>query len=214
MKTNQIIMIIVGAIIVYIIYYNWNYDNQNYNRTPKEYFSPFASSQELDQYWSEPTAGIENHLVDTMTCSKECCGDANMPTYDGLTSNEIYQAYSTIGPTNGPYVRTNYMCANGIGGQGCPCIDKSTYKFIVNHGQENAKNITQIEPTFLLGDNVHNKLASHNGPYNLGVNPELSPYEVFQSQRSMFVDSPRLNDLELQRTPNPVDNVVSVPVSY
>lgn len=255
MQKTQIIVIIIVIIILYIgvSYY--------YKPTHTEQFSPYESSKELDQYYNATTEGIQNDLVDTMVCSKKCCGD-NWPTpFDGLSSAEIQQSISTMG-NSGPFVRTNYTCANGIEGVGCPCISKDAYKFIVNHGSNRNNNITQVEPSFLIGGadrsvrivsapigspydlQVNNRHQVHGvldqpqlgetmnqqgygsttqptslrtafGPHTQMVNPldafasELTPYEVLQSQRSMFVDSPRLNDLELQRTPNPVTNVKS-----
>lgn len=242
MQKEQIIAIII---VVLILYVGISYYYRPIERT--EQFSPFASSKELNQYYDGSTVGIKNKLVDNMVCSKKCCGD-NWPTpFDGLSSAEIQQSISTMG-NDGPFVRTNYTCANGIEGVGCPCIDKDAYKFIVNHGTSRNNNITQVEPTFLIGGadiQLTNRSAPIDASYDLQPRPatnqasygsqtpmtslttafgpqtqmvfpldvfatnQLSPYEVLQSQRSMFVDSPRLNDLELQRMPNPVTNVKS-----
>jgi hypothetical protein len=242
MQKELIFAIIIGVVLVYLVvsYY--------YRPANSEGFSPYASSNMLTQYY-DPNEGIRDFEVDTMVCSKKCCGD-NWPTpFDGLSSSEVQQSIKTMG-SDGPFVRTNYTCANGIDGVGCPCISKKAYTFLVDHGT-NAHTIQAIEPTFLIGGDG-SRFTSYPAPYGPISHPkpfnpplssidqrsfgstttptsldkafapdqqmvfpvdvfsrELTPYQVLQSERSMFVDSPKLNDLELGRTPNPIDNVQS-----
>ncbi len=186
---NQV-MIIGGIILVlYLI------ASCYYGKKSVENFSPFESEKELNQYYEGSTTGIKDYLVDTMVCSKQCCGDQWPVPFDGLSSAEVEQSISTL-RSPGPFVRTNYTCANGINGVGCPCISKDAYKFIVNKGR-NAHDIEEIEPTFLIRGNE---------PIE---NDTLSPYESLQAYRSMYVDIPKLNDRELSRQSNPVNDVES-----
>jgi hypothetical protein len=242
MQKEVIFAIIIGVILIYLIisyYYRPHYS---------EGFSPYESSNMLNQYY-DPNEGIKDYEVDTMVCSKKCCGDTWPTPFDGLSSFEIQQSIATMGST-GPFVRTNYTCANGIDGVGCPCISKKAYTFLVDHGT-NAHTIQAIEPTFLIGGDG-SKYHSYPAPYGPNKDPrpynpplssvdqqsygsttsptslraafapdqqmvfptdvynqEMTPYQTLQSERSMFVDSPKLNDLELGRTPNPVNNVQS-----
>lgn len=201
-NTRLILIVAVVALAIYVYYtsyYTTAYD-EPVRENMSESFIPMGSNRELNKFYEEPTAGVKNHLVDTMTCSKSCCGDSLMHSFDGLTSEEFQRNMSEIQNSTGPYVRTNYTCANGPGGVGCPCIDKQSYKFITNHGH-NSHSIQAIEPTFLLGGDVR-----PFGPKD----DEYTPYEVLLTQTSMFVNTPKLNDLELGRMPNPVDNVRSI----
>lgn len=205
-NTQLIVIIAVVALALYVYYKSYYSDNysESVSNVP-EYFGPMGSSRELNKFYEEPTAGVKHDLVDTMMCSKSCCGDASMPSFDGLTSEEFQRNISEMqNNAGGPYVRTNYTCANGPGGVGCPCIDKQSYNFLTNHGS-NSHSIQEIEPTFLLGADLGKQrffdLTDQDAPY--------TPYEVIQTSKSMFSNSPKLNDLELGRTPNPIDNVRS-----
>lgn len=191
---NQVL--IIGGIVIILIVILMCFCRNNRRPQPVELFSPYESQRELDQYYESPVEGIQDYLVDTMVCSKKCCGDQWPVPFEGLTSAEIQQSIST--PRDpGPFVRTNYTCANGIEGVGCPCISKDAYRFIVNKGrnEHNIDHNIQIEPTFLITGNEPKRHDYH------------TPYQTLQAYRSMFVDSPRLNDLELSRSPNPVNDV-------
>jgi hypothetical protein len=198
MSKEQMMLIfaaIVGLYFVVTIYTSWG---------SSEGFSPFESKKELNTYYEGATAGIKDYLVDTMVCSKKCCGDQWPVPFEGLSAAEIEQTIATK-RNPGPFVRTNYMCANGIDGVGCPCINAKAYEYIVNHGH-NAHTIKDIEPSFFIRGDV-DQPGEIQG---LQKSEYLSPYEVLQSARSMFVDTPKLNDMQLQRTANPVNEVISV----
>jgi hypothetical protein len=193
MVNKQCTIIIIIILIALLLI--WLLSRTNRSGYYEEGFrSPFNSSKELDNYYKIPTQGIEDYMVDNMTCHPSCCGDQWPVPFDGLTSSEVEKCIENRGKP-GPFVRTNYTCTNGIGGTGCPCIDKKAYLFLVNHGTEGGSP-TQIEPTFLIRDNVPQ------------TNNQMSPYEQLQSKRSMFSDTRKLNDLDLQRDPQSLDNVV------
>lgn len=201
---STVVILIIGAIL--LVYWLTSQSEQTPRRRVKKVnnvneqfdISPYESSKELDHYYEDNTNGIENYLVDNMTCDPSCCGDQWPVPFDGMTAAEINQSIENRG-SPGPFVRTNHTCGNGINGVGCPCINKKAYKFIVNHGQ-NAHNITEIEPTFLINRDVVK-------PYDLSN--ESSPYEQLQYKKSMFVDKPMLNDLELRRPAENINNVQS-----
>jgi len=201
MEINRNHLMIAGGVIIalWVVYYWW------YKTSASEAFGPAESKRQLDEYYNGSDKGIENYRVDTMVCSKKCCGDQWPVPFDGLTSAEIEQTISTMREP-GPFVRTNYTCANGVNGVGCPCINKKAYKFLVNHGH-NAQTINDIEPTFLIRGDVG---ETHGPVQGIQASDMLSPYEVLQSERSVFVASPKMNDLALQRSPNPVTHVSGV----
>lgn len=157
--------------------------------------SPYQSERELDSYYRGSTAGVQDYLVDNMTCHPSCCGDQWPVPFDGLTGPEVEQCIENRGKP-GPFVRTNYTCANGINGVGCPCINKDAYLFLVNHGA-NARTKGTVEPSFLIRNDVN------------PTDYQESPWQQVLSKKSMFVDSPRMNDLELQRSPISLQNVQS-----
>ena len=202
MEFNRNHLIMAGVVIVALWGLWWWY-----KRDSTEAFSPAESKKMLDEYYNDGSLdGVKQYLVDTMVCSKKCCGDQWPVPFDGLTAAEVEQTISTM-RAPGPFVRTNYTCANGINGVGCPCINKKAYKFIVNHGH-NAQTINDIEPTFLIRGDVG---AAALEPQGIQASDMLSPYEVLQAERSVFVNTPKMNDLQLQRSPNPVTHVTGVP---
>jgi hypothetical protein len=183
MKKNHVtiaIILVLGTLI--LVFCCLSMEN-------KENFtaSPYSSSNELDKYYQGSTVGVEDYLVDNMTCHPSCCGDQWPVPFDGLTSGEIEKCIENRGKP-GPFVRTNYTCANGLNGQGCPCIKTGPYKFLVNRGQ-NAHSVDEVEPTFIIRNDITKS------------NYEESPSEVIQNKRSMFRNQPKINDTELQREP-------------
>lgn len=186
------ILAIIGVLILSVWYMSGN----------KESFvtNPYKSSKELDSYYEGATQGIKDKLVDTMTCHKNCCGDQWPVPFDNLSADEIQQAIYE-GTKPGPFVRTNMSCGNGIGGSGCPCIRKDPYLFLVNRGN-NSRSITadEIEPTFLI------KNDSGPSPYE----DIMSPYEVLQEKKSVFVRDQKLNDILLGNTPQDISKVKPV----
>lgn len=217
MPENQKYIIIGGIIVVILLIIGCVY----FNKQSNEYFSPYESQKELDEYYQSPIEGIKDYLVDTMTCSKKCCGDQWPVPFEGLSAEEIQQSIQTPREP-GPFVRTNYTCANGIEGVGCPCISKDAYRFIVNKGrnEHNIDSLIQIEPTFLISGNEPKRRRGRGHLGHLGHlghqihrgmdGDQHTPYQTLQAYRSMFVDTPRLNDIELSRGPNPVNDVESI----
>jgi len=184
------IVVIIALLIVIIIFLS---KTSNGNNVEKFTASPYESSKELDTYYQGSTVGVEDYLVDNMTCSPKCCGDQWPVPFDGLSSSEIEKCIENRGKP-GPFVRTNYTCANGINGVGCPCIDKKAYLFLVNHGA-NDRTMGKVEPTFLIRNDIRTP------------DDEMTPYERLQAKKSMFSDIRKINDLELQREPMSLQNV-------
>jgi hypothetical protein len=194
---SNIKVLIIVAIVVLFCFLSMNMTKESFKSVQYPGSTPYVSAANLDEFYEGSTKGIEDYLVDNMTCHPSCCGTQWPVPFDGLTSNEVESCIETRG-TPGPFVRTNYTCANGINGVGCPCITKKAYAFIANHGREpRPSDLAKIEPTFLIRKNVE-----PNNPY-------LSPYEEIQSKRSMFTDGRRLSDLELQRPETDLSNVQS-----
>ena len=195
MITNRNLIIIGVVILILLLIYHFGGMNYGYESFCS---SPYSSSAELDSQFTGSTAGVKRYLVDNMTCSPSCCGDQWPVPFDGLTSREVESCIENRG-TPGPFVRTNYMCGNGINGVGCPCIPKNAYKFLAERGQ-NFRTGIQVDPTLLIRDQPK--------PFNESLF-ELSPYETIQSRKSMFRDDRRLNDLSIQRSPQGLADVVN-----
>lgn len=152
----------------------------------------FTASQVLDTYY-QGSSDIESKLIDQLTCSKSCCGDQYPAPFDGLTSNEIYATLSES-HMKSPNIRTNYTCADGPGGVGCPCVKQDAYLNLVNHGS-NGSSMDVVEPTFFID------------AYDPMQDNFMSPYEVLQAAKSMRAPTVKLNDLVQQRAPISLANV-------
>lgn len=197
--TNLIIIIVVVLILIWLLFF--------YNRpVAPEYFIPYYNSPEnnseksLEKYFVPQSDGdLKGLTVDTMQCSKSCCGNQWYTPFDGLTSKEIRETIANGGGMdNGPYVRTNNMCANGDGGVGCPCIPKRAYFNLVNRGAADMyQGFEKVEPTFHVG--VDAAKDSNN----------MTQKEYLESRTSTFVNDRRLNDLELQRRPEGINELNS-----
>lgn len=213
-ENNQtfMILIIVGAFVLFYLY-----STRNTNR------ETFDGSNQLDTFYDGgSTAGIEDFLVDTMTCSKDCCGDQFPAPYDGLTAPELEHNLALQGKQT-PFVRTNMMCSGGINeGVGCPCVKKNAYKFLVNRG-DNALTGQEscgrdfIEPTLLIRDIPSNSAIGNfagSGSLFDGVSPRdsdmLSYAEVIQAKKSMRVNTPLDNSMFYQRPMQDLNNVRGV----
>jgi len=202
-----VIIIAIGVIVLLCCMMNSKGMMETYKDTSFPGSSPYRSAANLDEYYEGSTKGVEDYLVDNLTCHPDCCGDQWPVPFDGLTSREVEHCIETRG-TPGPFVRTNYTCANGINGVGCPCIPKKVYMLLADHGKiPRPEELQDIEPTFLIRNN-----NIPDGTYE-GVKKRIqsmmSPYEEIQSRRSMFVDTPKLNDLEYQRSETDLSNVQS-----
>uniref|UniRef100_A0A6C0LTR2 Uncharacterized protein n=1 Tax=viral metagenome TaxID=1070528 RepID=A0A6C0LTR2_9ZZZZ len=195
-KENRTLIIIIGIIIIILGYWLLSSDENVYTQVENFTSSPYQSSKELDRYYEGATVGIEDYLVDNMTCHPSCCGDQWPVPFDGMTGAEVEKCITERGKP-GPFVRTNYTCANGINGVGCPCIKRDPYLFLVNRGNNvHYMGVNEIEPSFLIrNDVVPSKYE------------EQTPYEQIQSQRSMFRNEPKINDLSLQREPQDLKHV-------
>jgi hypothetical protein len=196
-KTTRIIVIVV---IVLVLVYLFKTSSYGSGYGYPETFS-VDNQSELDSYYRSPTAGVKKYLVDQMKCSPSCCGDQWQVPFDGLDSNQIQQALIENGMDYGAntgYVRTNMTCGKGDGGVGCPCIRADAFKFIANRGN-NARSLFDVDPTFF----IHNDL---NDSPNLD---NYTPYQQLQTQKSMMVDNPKLNDLQYTRLPQSLADVQS-----
>lgn len=142
--------------------------------------------------------GIKDLTIDTMTCSPKCCGDNWHTSFDGLSPDEIQNTIATnVVNDGGPYVRTNYTCANGPDGAGCPCITKKAYTNLMNRGQSSTVGSHDIDPTFHVGRDVHSTSVASVSPYHPASN------------KSVFVNHPKRNDLELSRIANNLSHLKS-----
>lgn len=136
-KTGEKVMLVIGIIIVIglVIYlikelFGFNF----FTPFTKQQFRTFDTGGDIAKIDQIATTGIERHLVDTVPCSPDCCGNPQQnyfdTTFDGLTINEIQQKLATASPYDPPC----YTCANGQNGVGCPCLNPGTATFIGNRG--------------------------------------------------------------------------------
>mgnify|MGYP005749205459 CR=1 FL=1 len=179
-NTTKIFILLVVLLIIYYL-----------NRKVTEHF--MTAEKELESYYNGSTMDVDNYLVDKMECHPDCCGDQWPVPFDGLSPTEIDEVLSNKNPTE--YVRTNYTCATGPNGQGCPCIRKDPYRFLVNRGNNShSLKENEIEPTFII-DRYENR--SNYSTYTPDYNTD----------KSVFINKPILNDLELRRPEVNIDNV-------
>lgn len=204
---NLFIVLVVLIVLYFLFFRNNNKQeyfaqdlkdlNRDFNRGFNRDFSdwdsypPISGGADLAQTQSA-TDDIKNLLLDKMPCHPDCCGDSWNTSYDGLTSDQIKQTIATS-MDSGPYVRTNYTCANGPNGAGCPCITRDAYINLANRGQGSGE-FDYIEPTLAVGGNM------------LSITKPL-PSDL--TNKSVRVNYPKLNDLELQREPQFIGNVKS-----
>ena len=158
---------------------------------------PFITdpSPELNQFYELDENQLRGLDIDMLKCDKQCCGDSWYIPFDNLTPAQIQRkiAEGIVGDS-GPYVRTNMTCANGPNGVGCPCIPKDAYLNLANRGQNT--NAEEVNPTFWLGSDVGNN------------NNDTVPQRYWtQDNKSVFVPTPKLNDMQLQRQPQDISNI-------
>jgi len=175
-------------LVVAFVWYN------NREETTESFITD--SSKELDSYFAGSTVGVKDYLVDTMTCDPSCCGDQWPTPFDGLTGPEIQKCIKDIGEPS-DYVRTNYTCANGENGVGCPCIKKKAWLFLTNRGNNVQYNTTVPESFLIRNDIVYDR-------------PDpMTPYQELQQKKSVRVDNRKLNDVEVGRRPESVKGLRS-----
>lgn len=194
-RTYQILAILVVLVLVYYYFYASN-------NMGMESFSTNGAN-ELDKYYESPVADIANYAIDNVPCSPLCCGDQWQVPFDGLTSAEIQEALVANGRDdygrNSGVVRSNYMCGNGDGGVGCPCMGTDAYLFLNNRGNNAPDRLHSVEPTFY----VHNDLLQE------GDDEDWTPFQKIQKKKSIFVGAPKLNDVSYQRKPQSLAGVQS-----
>lgn len=207
MGKQLVLMILIAVgIILLLSWFNSELTKESFKSDSFPGSSSYRSANNLDEYYEGSTRGIEDYLVDNMTCHPNCCGDQWPVPFDGLTSQEVETSIENRG-IPGPFVRTNYTCANGINGVGCPCIRKKGYMMLVNHGRiPRPSELSQVEPTFLIRNEAP---VGTYAEVSSKIRSMMTPYEEIQSKRSMFVDQPKLNDLELSRPQTDLSNVQS-----
>lgn len=160
----------------------------------KEGFDLFSNQKKLEQQFLPNSQNVSEYVVDTMVCSPDCCGQ-QFPSIDGMTLDEYNKCVNDRGIKT-DYVRSNYTCANGVNGVGCPCIKSNAMKFLINRGNNSRYNINTID------DSMYIKMKPVK-PYNY----EKSPLEKLELDKSIFVNEPKQNDLKLQRVNQNLDNL-------
>ncbi|XWV25051.1 hypothetical protein QJ856_gp0726 [Tupanvirus deep ocean] len=184
----KVIWIVVLVIVLIILYYALIDDKQK--QRPQYYPETFSTAaQELEQYYLPGSNGADDLLIDTMICDPKCCGDQWPAPYDGLTADELKQTIASVA-NNGSFVRTNYTCANGDGGVGCPCVTPKAYLNLTNRSQ-GIGSLNDIEPTF----RSKNQVALQQYVPAISISQD-------QLQMSPYRDYPKMNDLLVQRSPD------------
>lgn len=191
------LLVILIVVLIYLIFFRpsgiENFDQSNWNPNTKD------AQQELSQFYKRPLAGVENYLVDTMTCSKNCCSDMWLDQFDGLNPDQLRQRIrDETMDDKSKYVRTNYTCADGPNGVGCPCIDNKSVSFLANRG--------------IQGSPVELDRSMYVPIYPASDQPDtLTPAQEVQARRSSFSATRRMNDLELSRPEQSLTNLKGVP---
>lgn len=194
---RNILIILIVVLIIYFLFFRKNRGTELFTQDASKFNQPnIINSNHSIKYngdlFQSETSDIDGLLIDKLKCHPDCCGDSWYTPFDGLTSDQIKQAIST-GMKGGPYIRTNYTCANGPNGAGCPCVTKEAYLNLANRGQ-NVWTNEYIEPTLTVGNNTLS--ISKSIPCDFG-------------NKSVRVNHPKLNDLEMQREPQLLSHVQS-----
>lgn len=127
--------IVLGIVLVmFIIFYNYNmYEN-------------FTKDREISFINESDAENINNKVIDTKICHPSCCSNQWPRPFDNMTEYEL-TSYLKESHSPNNFVTTNYTCANGDGGSGCPCINNDSYFLLINRGN-NLSNVKHIEPNF------------------------------------------------------------------
>ncbi|QGR53935.1 hypothetical protein [Moumouvirus maliensis] len=136
MSSQYIGAIVIIIILIIIIYFLFRSDeSQNKNVYYNERFeNNLNTSTELKYFYQPISSQLYNSTVDTNLCHPDCCGK-QWPNSDGLTENQILDKISNMNKNHGP--RSNYTCARGENGAGCPCLTSNSYNLISNRGYLN-----------------------------------------------------------------------------
>jgi hypothetical protein len=124
-EQNTIIIVVIILVIVAIIYYFF------IKPVPvkKESFNIVSDTSSLSKYYD--TSALKDIALDKIPSHPSCCG-TQWPMSDNLTPAQIQQKISNIDPTK---ISSNYTCANGPNGIGCPCLTQSSHSNLANRGQ-------------------------------------------------------------------------------
>ncbi|AGF85344.1 hypothetical protein QJ854_gp438 [Moumouvirus goulette] len=134
MSSEYIGAIVIIILLLIIIYFLFRSDkSQNKNIHPNERFQINSNDPKQLKYFYKPMSSqLSNLTIDTNLCHPDCCG-TQWPFSDGLNTNQIINNISNMNSTNN--LRSNYTCARGENGIGCPCLTVNTHKLITNRGK-------------------------------------------------------------------------------
>lgn len=124
-KTIWTVIIVIAIVILLVVLF------MPKANSPTE---QFMEMDELSQYYLPSDVGGRGLAVDRALCHPRCCGSQSAVGYDGLTANEIKETMA-MQASMPETIRTNYTCANGNAGAGCPCFDRKMFTNLVNRGQ-------------------------------------------------------------------------------
>ena len=165
---RNILIILIVLLILYFLFFRKNKGAELFTQDLHQQQQQQQQSHHVVQQpniinsHQTATSDIDDLLIDKLKCHPDCCGDSQYTPFDGLTSDQIKQTIST-GMKGGPYVRTNYTCANGPNGAGCPCITKDAYLNLANRAQ-NVWTNEYIEPTLAVGGYTWDQSSQYNLP--------------------------------------------------
>lgn len=195
-KGTKITVTTVIVVILVILFLYWLFfvpptTKVTKSTTTTENFnaqSQFPHNNKLSDYYNA-SEDINKYKVDLMPCHPSCCGSQWPVPFDGLTSEQIQQTLMDQ-QSGGQFMRTNYTCANGPNGVGCPCITKDAYVKLVNRGQ-----------TSSCGNDIDRSLY---------VDPHLlSKTNINVDMPQVYTNNRRMNDTALQRQQRDLSGIMS-----
>lgn len=108
-----LLLVIIGTIIFFL------------------FIMPCADDYYFNEKFSDKNKENENEIVkiDTLKCSKSCCGLSQWAVPDELLNNDINKNELQN------YIPSNFSCnfGNNSGG-GCVCLKQTDYDYLKNHG--------------------------------------------------------------------------------
>ena len=132
MDLIPVLIVIVVIVVIYLLFRNQR------KCTDAANIARQRAQNLIDARGAEGYASMDRSIdglrVDALECHPDCCGFDHEP-YDGLTPIQLKQRLMRNVTSDSQYPRSNYTCANGPNGIGCPCFTPRAYENLINRSQ-------------------------------------------------------------------------------
>lgn len=132
MDLIPVLIVIVVIVVIYLLFRNQRKCTDAAN-IAKQRAQDLTYTRGTEGY-AQVDGSIDGLRVDALECHPDCCGFDTEP-YDGLTPTQLKQRIMRNVTSESCTPRSNYTCANGPNGVGCPCFTPRAYTNLVNRSQ-------------------------------------------------------------------------------